>query len=232
LLVITVISPLLAWQSRRGPLWRIVVAFVVRIAVESIISSESRLVYLVPIAVAMAVGLLAQSPQRLPRQLSKGTQTLALAGLGVLAALGLTAFPSQVSYYGSFVPQGTVSALDWIQSHTARNALMLVAPIDGVPFGWWVEGYARRPSLVAAADAWLYVPRERTRSGEAVRLLTAPDVLAQGNLNRDRRAGVDWIVLPWSWGGITMAQLQGFRAEHPRAIVYSNNALAVIELPR
>jgi hypothetical protein len=141
-------------------------------------------------------------------------------------------FPAQVAFYGSFVSDGAISGLNWIQSHTKQNSLLLVAPVNGVPFGWWVEGYARRASLTAAANEWLNVPTERARSLEAVRLLTASDVLDNSSLTADRRAGIDWIVLPSAWGGVTPAQVRAFEVSHREATVYHSTALTVIEVPR
>jgi hypothetical protein len=232
LLAVTVLAPLLTWRSRKGPLWPMAVALVVGLGVQLLVSSESRLVYLVPMAVVVAIALVARDLASLPRPARWGAKWIGAGCLGALAALGLAAFPSQIAYYGTFVPPGTVPALDWIAHHTPSDELMLVAPIDGVPFGWWVEGYARRPSLVGSAPQWLNVPRERTRAGEATKLLTAKDVLAPANLASDRKAGVSWLVLPKAWGGVTRAQLSGFQRRNPHATVYQNEALVVLNVPR
>jgi hypothetical protein len=232
LLVVAALAPLLPWKPRRTPLWRLSTALVIGVVIEMLASSQQRFVYLVPVAAAVALGRLAEMLKGLQPVLQVGALALGGIWLGVLMVAGLTLFPAQIAYYGSFVRSGTVSALDWIRANTPPNSLMLVAPINGEPFGWWVEGYARRASLVASADEWLNVPQERERALEAVRLLTASDVLSPACLKADRRAGVDWLVLPTAWGGVTRAQLTTFRRGYPHTTVFHNRAMIVVEVPR
>ncbi|MGH9045310.1 MAG: hypothetical protein ACRDVP_10855 [Acidimicrobiales bacterium] len=231
LLVLSLVVPILSWRSRRTPLWRLSTALIGGVILETSASSQARFVYLVPLAAAVALGQLVESIRTFDVRTRIGLHALGATWLGALAVAGLMLFPAQISYYGSFVRPGTVSGLDWIRTHTPANSLMLVAPINGEPFGWWVEGYGRRASLIASADEWLNVARERTRALEAVRLLSSPDVLSAPNLSADRRAGVTWIVLPTAWGGVTTAQLHGFENEHPHAVVFHNPALVVVQIP-
>jgi hypothetical protein len=232
LLVLALAAPLMTWPFRHSALWRLSMAFVGAFVGQSLISSEPRLVYIVPLTVATAMALLVQSVVRVSRTYRWPSYAVGALAFGYLAGVGLSTFPSQVAYYGALVQPGTVAGLNWIRDHTPPKALMLVAPENGLPFGWWVEGYARRSSLVASSSQWLNVPAERTRAVEAVKLLSTPNPLANSSLVRYRHAGIGWLVLPTTWGGVSPAQLHAFRISHRTATVFRTPALTAVQVPK
>lgn len=239
LVLLAVVSPLVTFGlRRREPLWLITTATVVAMLAQALVSTEERLVYFAPLPVLFALvlcthALVATAPTvRWHRGLRTGLVTTLVAVTVYPGIRGVGMFADQVDFYGRLVPPGTVAGLDWIRDNTAGDALVLTAPIDGAPFGWWVQGYAQRPTLVASRDRWLNFPSERARARQAVGLLTTPDPLGDTTLGAARDAGVDYLVLPWAWGGLRPHQLEAFRRTSGDAIRFDNDALVVIEVPR
>ena len=133
--------------------------------------------------------------------------------------------------YARFVPRGTSTALRWVDAHTAPRDLFAVAPVAGVPFGWWVEGWGRRPSLVGSDDRWLDFPGERRRAELATRLFTGTRWPSEHALALARRSGVRWLYLPSGWGGVDRAALRAARARHPGLVAYRGPGALVLRVP-
>lgn len=239
LLTLAVLSPLLTIGARRrNNIWALTTATVLAVLVQAVISAQDRLVYFAPLGVAFAA----------TATLSEAWATRAMGGtvrrrLSMFAAAGLTfallypvapairLFHGQRDFYGAFVPKGTIEGLDWIRDHSGGGNVMLAAPINGAPFGWWVQGYARRPTIVASRDKWLNFPFERSRAQAAVAILSTPDPLDAATLHAARQRGAAYLVIPWAWGGLRRAQLTRFEDHFPGHVRFNNAALVVIEVP-
>ena len=176
-LIISGLTPLLLCgrRYRARPLWAIVTCLDISIAAEGGLLGQERLVYVTPLAVGFALALwvsvfsewhlggrLVKVVPKLPR-LKVSTALAVVLALGTLDASvsGLRFFPAQRDFYGALVPPGTVAGLDWLRDNTPRDALVAVAPENGIPFGWWVQGYGRRAALVGSEDQWLNFPSEQ-----------------------------------------------------------------------
>ena len=244
-LILTAVTPLLllARKHRVKPLWAISTALVVSLIAEAVLSDQDRLVYIAPVAVSFVLVLWLS-------ELNNGTWSISelrIAGrvpvvLAINAAVvavvlfasakGLTFFPAQRDFYGSTEPTGTISGLDWLREHTPPDSLVAVAPINGAPFGWWVQGYGRRPALVGSEDQWLNFPQERTRANEVVAMLSESDPLNASVMTTARRLGVQYILLPWAWGGLSQENLTAHEKANPGSVVFDNNAVVIVRVTR
>ena len=244
-LVLAALTPLLLFGRRHlaNPLWPVCAALIVSLIAEALLSGQARLVYLAPIAVAFALVLwlseLAKGnwPITSHRIAPRVTGGLALNVLVVVAVAfvsvkGLMFFPVQRDFYGAYDPPGTIAGLDWLRHHTPADSLVAVAPIDGAPFGWWVQGYGRRAALVGSEDEWLNFPQERARANEVVAMLSEPDPLDASVMTVAHRLGVQYVLLPWAWGGLSQAQLAVFEKRNPGSVVFNNTAMVIVRVGR
>lgn len=239
LLILALASPVATLAARRrNLLWPLTTAMVLAMVVQALVSSQERIVYFAPIVVGCAIVLATDELVRLRARPGKHRRLVtAVLGALVVAAVyptiqGARLFPAQRDFYGAFVPKGTVEALDWLRANTNSDEVVLAAPIDGAPFGWWVQGYGRRPTIVTSRDRWLNFPSERERARQGVALLSTPDPLDEATLAAARRLGIDYLVLPWTWGGLTHRQVAEFDRSFPGSVLFDNDALVVIEVPR
>lgn len=246
-LLLTLLTPvmLIIKRYRNRPLLAIASALDLSLIASGIVSSQDRLVYLAPIGVGFAmVWWLSLVPWgrrqtvtwraghdiSVPAGSTVAIGVLAAAAVALAAWRGLAFFPIQRAFYGANQPPGTLAGLDWVREHTPSNALIAVAPVNGGPFGWWVEGYARRDALVGSELEWLYFPQERARAKEVVSLLSEPDPLAPAVLARARKLDIQYLLLPWNWGGLLPADLAVYRSLHPGSVVFDNAAMVVIQV--
>jgi hypothetical protein len=107
----------------------------------------------------------------------------------VLGAVGLTVVLSLVaSGYGRYdaatdwyrvVDYGEIEALDHLKE-VARPDDLVVASVGqhGLQVGWWVQGYAERPTYPAGSVAFLASPQERTQGARANLVFEQPVVTA------------------------------------------------------
>lgn len=242
-LILTAVTPLLlsARRHRANPLWPIATALIVSLIAEAIVSGQDRLVYLAPIAVSLALVLWLSELRNgswsiSNRRILTGVRWRVVMNATVLTAVilmsvkGLAFFPAQRAFYSAIEPPGTVAGLDWLRKHTPPDALVAVAPINGAPFGWWVQGYGRRPALVGSEDQWLNFPEERARANEVVAMLSEPYALDASAMATARRLGVQYILLPWAWGGLTQTELATNERLNPGSVVFENAAMVIVKV--
>jgi hypothetical protein len=242
-LIITAITPLLLSRRKHlaNPLWAVCAALIGSLIVEAAVSGQDRLVYLAPIAVSFTLVLWLSELDRgawptTDRRIGTVVSFRALIHAGVVAAVvllsvkGLAFFPAQRAFYGAIEPPGTVSGLDWLRNHTPGDSLVAVAPINGAPFGWWVQGYGRRAALVGSEDQWLNFPQERARANEVVAMLNEPDPLDASVMTAARRLKVQYILLPWAWGGLSQTDLAAYEQRHPGSVVFDNQAMVIVHV--
>ena len=102
---------------------------------------------------------------------------LLVAGISMFFAIvvaGLGAYEGTADWY-RLVDRPELSALDKLQSASGRQDLVLAARgHNGMPVGWWIEGYGERP----------------TYSGHDVRFLAFPDEREQAEIANDIFGGV------------------------------------------
>jgi hypothetical protein len=164
------------------------------VALLGLLSGEARFGYLLPTAITISIcGAATLWSKRF---------LLALIASMVAIGLGLapTRFARQVDFYSRFAPSGVLSAGDWLSTHVAEADIVLCAPVDGVPTGWWLEA-AGINTLVASRDDWLFFQSERAEAQLANDLLTSADWPEQADIGRLIVAGVKWVVIPDGWNG-------------------------------
>lgn len=243
-LILTAVTPLLLWgrKHRANPLWAVATALIVSLAAEASFSGQDRLVYLAPIVVSFAFvlwlsefsnGTGSISDHRIvPRvPVRVAISAAALTAVALMSVKGLAFFPAQRAFYGSIEPPGTVAGLDWLRNHTPADSLVAVPPVNGAPFGWWVQGYGRRVALVGSEDQWLNFPDERTRANEAVVMLSESDPLDASALAAANHLGVQYILLPWAWGGLSQTDLTAYEQRNPGSVVFDNAAMVIVHVP-
>jgi hypothetical protein len=226
--VLAVVAPAATWSSRFDPLWAASTAMTVTAALAALAFAEARFSYLAPTAALVGAATLAawsRGPFRILLAVAVVTGVLVI----VVAAPGT--MHEERDLYARFVPRGTSTALRWVDAHTGPRDLFAVAPVAGVPFGWWVEGWGRRPSLVGSDDRWLDFPGERRRAELATRLFTGTHWPSEHALDLARRAGVRWLYLPSGWGGIDRAALRAARSRHPGLVAYRGAGALVLRVP-
>lgn len=236
-IVCTALAPfvLAATRVRRHALWAPSVALVLAGVVQAVTSGEDRLVYFVPVVAAFVLVLLADTAMRHPlRRRARRPRVVVAGAIGcamvVAAVAGLGYFPAERDFYARLTPPGTAEGLDWIRRSTPSDAVLLVAPVHGAPFGWWVQGHARRSAYVASEDRWLNFPEERRRAREAVSILSTDDLFDPTVTRRLTRLGIDHLVLPRAWGGVTDDQLLALTKTNPGALAHDGTAIVVVDV--
>ena len=231
-IVCALLLPLVLWRERHRPLWLVSASLSLVLTLVAVASPEPRFAYLVPLLVVAAGGLLASSGPLTTRPLLHrlGVTVLAI-GLAASAVRGLDTFPGQVRYYGSYVPAGTIEALDDLRSGASRDAVVLVPPVRSIPFGWWIEGYGQREAFVGSSPQWLNFPRERQRAALAVRLFSAADVLSDRWLAAVGAEGMDVVYLPANYDGTDTMVWQALMNRRPELVLHSSPAALILKVP-
>jgi hypothetical protein len=232
--ILTALTPLL-WSRRKDPLWLLVNAILIADVVVTLQTGEARLAYMMPLDVACALGLWSNvlADSELARiKIARIAGQFAFVGVtAAVIVAGLAMFPAQRTYYGDrIIYPGTVTAIDWLRGNTPATALVAVAPTDGLPFGWWVEGLGHRATLTGSSETYLNFPDERERAREAVSLYSlAPDQTAL-LLEQSARLGVSYLFVPRAWGGATTSAVGTFAAANPSAVVFVNSGAMIIKV--
>lgn len=231
-LLLALAAPLVLVRQRRQPLWLLCVGLLYADVASVWLTGETRLAYLAPLGIVVGTGLLAgQLPQILSRRGSVGASTVLSIALVLAIVAGVRQFPAQRHYYGErLVPVGATAAMDWLRRRTAPDALVAVAPVDALPFGWWVEGYGRRATLTAASEAYLNFPRERARARLSVALFSLTDSSAADFERQARRIGVDYLYLPADWNGLRGSSAERYLRAHPARVVYADPAATIVRV--
>lgn len=242
-LVLTLGTPLmlLRHRHRSDPAVQVMAALTATVLAGATVSDPNRLVYLAPLAVAMAIAVWLEAvgrryrtrAERAPSRVLTTPAWVAAALVAMVAAAsvrGLLFFPTQRHFYGAFDPPGMIAGLDWLRHNTPTTTLVAVTPIDGAPFGWWVQGYGQRAALVGSEDRWLNFPDERHRADEALALFSHPDPLAPAVFVTARALHVDYLLIPWSWGGLRLSDFRAFLHQNPAAVVYAGQGMVIVRV--
>jgi hypothetical protein len=229
LAALALIAPILTWPARRDPLWAASTALSIVAVFAVAFVREARFAALVPTASVMGAALLLAHGIR-------GTARVVVTALVGVAAVGvLLAAPALMvderDAYATFVPLGTGDAIRWLDRHSQPDDFVAVAPIAGVPFGWYVEGWARRPSYVAGDPSWLAFPGERARAAAATAVFSGRAWPRESSLSGARRLGVRWLYVPTGWHGIDPATLHDAERRHPGLAAYRGRGAIILRVP-
>jgi hypothetical protein len=175
-----------------------------------IIVRETRLFFLLPIAICAALGawwkLLVDARGVVAKSFDGVLIAAMTLTLVVETTLGLAVFPSQVQWYATLTP-GVVSGLNELDRVAPRDAVLAVSPApkqgsdqQGWPLGWWVEGLLDRPTYFASDLQWLNTADERRRATLANEIFS-PTEGVTGAVQLARAKGIRYIVVATGWAG-------------------------------
>jgi hypothetical protein len=228
LALVAVTAPLATWRMRAEPLWSASGAMTVVGLVPVLVADDARFSALAPVAIVVAGAWLGARAARPVRRVC--IPIVAVAAL-VVAVEAPGVMVDQRDRYAAFVPPGTARAMTWVDAHTAPSDRFVVAPVDGAPFGWLVEGWAQRPSLVGGDPSWLAFPDERHRAAQATRVLTGTAWPQDEAFAAARRLGATWIYLPTGWDGVDRTAMAAAVRAHPGLVAYHGPGAVVIRVP-
>lgn len=255
LIVASLLVPIALRRAWRTVGWRLTVSALVAVVAGSVLSREARFLYFLPLVCVLAVALwlaeVVESPDEAPaiaddpfapapavagpgRWRSPATAPLARWALAVLVALaavqavtGLRYFRDQRDFYGILTPD-TFAALEWLRSETPPDTVVGVSTVDDAPVGWWVEGFAERPTYYASRLQWLAYPDEIRRATVANEVFELP-FPTTGSLARAREAGLDLLVVPLASNRVDRDDLDRFLADHPEVVVFRNDDALILD---
>ena len=232
-IVFSLLLPVVLWRERRRPLWLMTASTATLMGAVALLSPEPRFAYILPLTVAAAFGLLFScGPLNVFPALRALGACLLILGITVTSVRGLAVFPDQMRYYGSIIPAGTQTALDDLRAKTDPDAVVLVPPVRGLPFGWWVEGYGRRSAIVGSSAMWLNFGVERERAALSVDLFSQTDVLSDRWFAVLADAGIDVVYLPANYDGISEETRQVAATMKAGRVVHFSDAALVMTVPR
>jgi hypothetical protein len=227
--------PVVLYDRRRSRLWLVSTAVTVALVTLFALLRDERVVYGLPLAGALAVGLLLHEGVG-PRGTSVVTATVrrrrvvvsvaATALVVAQAVAGARLFDDQLRYY-AVAGGGVGDAVVWLRHDTEPGTLVAVAPVRAAPVGWWVEGAGRRPALVASALRWLSFPDERERARVA-NAIFGRDFPTADQLALAEASGVDLLLVPKAWSGYARDALHDAVERGAVSIRYENADVVVL----
>ena len=167
------------------------------VAISAEVSYQTRQLYLLPVAAAVAAGLLVAAAVRSPaRATAIASAAIALGTLGVWV-LATRAFDTRAKEAVRFYNQldsDQLSAIDWIKAHGGTVA---VAPrvddfYEGVHTSWLIEGLANVRAIGAGQGFVNQYASERSESDAAVEMIGGTTGEVRANLLKTQ--GADGVV--------------------------------------
>lgn len=233
-LVVAIACLLVLVDRRQHPLWLLPASLMAALTVLVAFTREPRFLYLAPIAVVLALGLLYDEVVAWVPGLRRWLPLLLGVALAYQSIAGLALFPAQRRSYAVLDP-GVVAGIDWLTENAPAGSVVAVTPVRDSPLGWWVEGLGRRPTLPAAALRWLHFEDERARARVANQIFEAGFVRQFPNdasLERAARSGASHLLVAKAWAGYAASPTERFRRAHPQAFVFENQSVVILRVPR
>ena len=122
-----------------------------------------------------------RKPPKTPFPISKKTLTAVLLSVLVVGVLftPLFALPyvgvAEVNFF-QLMNQSEYQAIQWVKTNTPSNAVF----VTDAEFGWWLSGFAQRPTLSAVDPQYLILQHEIKPAAVARNLLTADYLIENG----------------------------------------------------
>lgn len=224
--------PFMLRHRRNLATWSIATSLLVGTGLATVLTRQTRFLYLLPVATVLALAVWAQeastrwrSTPRRVRMASAG----AAAVVAVQLALGINFFTLQRDYY-AVLDRDLVAGIDWVRTSTPPGASVAVTTgRNDHLLGWWVEGLSERRTLFASRLVWLNYDDERQRARTA-NALFAKGFPGTPALASARREGIDYVLIAKSWPGYDDGGLADFRNGDPRGVAYENDSVVVLRL--
>ncbi|MEY2418332.1 MAG: hypothetical protein QOG90_1012 [Actinomycetota bacterium] len=219
-----VIGVLLLWSHRRDPVWRVGAALLLPSLVAVAVWPETRLAYFLPTAVVLGAAVWATAEDS-----GRSIAVPLLASAALIAQLAV--FPSTSSLqqrrYQALTPE-LLRGIDWLRSQTPPNSTVVVTPLrTAPPLAWWIEGVARRRTLAASSDAWVYFPVERRNAAKAARVLSA-GVPTPATLAAARRFRADFVFVDKGWSDYQSGRIASLKRELPGVVAFENRGVVIL----
>ena len=214
LIALLAVAGWVAVLSRREHACAVVTAMNIT-AVLGLFANETRVGYLLPTALAVSSCGLATGGRRV-RQLG---MLVATSSVLTLLLVATPDFSRQVDVYGAFTPPGVLEASSWLRENAGPSDVVVVAPVDGVPTGWWVEA-SGVDAVVASREDWLFFRSERIEARLANRMLSAEAWPDADSIAVLKRCDVRWILLPGGWEGANESALAAAIARGDLAVAF------------
>ena len=229
---LSVVTPALLADRRRSPLWTVTTSLLLAVAVTFAVVGTDRVVYLAIPAIVLSLGLwpvaFSDLPSHALRRLRRGAPVVLAAFLAAQGIFGLSLFPRQRDSYRVLSP-GMVSALKWLRTETPSASIVATPAYRDVPFGWWVEGLGRRPSLTASPLRWLYFENERERARVANDIFR-DDAPTPATLAAARAGGANYVLVPKGWDRYSPSGAERLRQEAPDLVAYESPAAIIVRV--
>ncbi len=230
-LTATLLMPLALWHRRSTAAWTVATSLLLGAIGATVITRQSRYLYLLPVATAVGLAVWAQEIAAhrhrlgLPREIVAGT----LGGvLAVQLVLGMNFFHLQRDYYG-VLDRNITSAVRWLGGTPDTSSVAVTTGQHDELLGWWVEGLSQRRTFFASQLVWLNFEDERYRARKANDLF-GPGFPGATTFPLALRDGIDYILIAKSWPDFDRARLSAFCHEHPDAIVFENPSAVILRV--
>ena len=166
------------------------------VTVAGVMLGDVRFVAGVPTSVAAAAVLLHG-----PRLLAALVRAVAVAGLLVIATVGVGTQSTQLGFYAQFAPERILDDADRIATIVPAGVTVAVPPVAGAPVGWWLEARGVDAAVASRSD-WLSFPAERDAASDVLAVFTAPSWPDESTGVAACAIGAPWLYVPTEWGGM------------------------------
>ncbi len=207
-LPLALMTPLLCWNRRSSPIWRLQVSVMLAALGMLALTRESRYLYLFPIIGALGIAVWLSRLVELRAWARRRGNLGVVQAVGITAALlvaggqvqgGLAQFANQREFYGVLTP-GIVDAIETADQLAGDDGTIAVPSLGDAPIGWWVEALSDGDVLYGSPLRWLNFPDEVDRAKVANEIFD-PAFPGDSTLDLLNRHGVDVLVVPtrWAW---------------------------------
>jgi hypothetical protein len=234
-LLLALVSPLVLLVRRGRPLAAAATAVLIPTAGALLLLRELRVLFLLPLAIALGLGAIWRLPATSHRPMFGGLDKGLIAGMSLALALesglGIRVFQQQVQWYSALSPE-LITGLRQLDAVAPRDAVLAVSPAanpshqDGWPMGWWVEGLLDRPTYYASNLEWLNFADERSRASLANEMFSQSQGVS-GAIRLARKNHISYLVVATGWTGYRLWVSTGGLLEGTRIVINSDTILVI-----
>ena len=171
----------------------------------------------------MSIAALSSSPARGLGWIALGCLTTVI--FWTIASSGNDRLHDATTYYRT-VDEPAHQALRYLRTETDRGSIVLAGTnARGMPYGWWIEGYAERATLIEMNPDLLFFTTERAQV-EVVRRMLDPETSDQDLRRLLTAYEVGYVFIDRNAGARYEALLS--RVEH--CVVFENESYSIARL--
>ena len=118
-----------------------------------------------------------------------GVVTMAIVLVAFLVVLGHQRTVESFDWY-RVLDDDVVEALDWMEQNVEPGSVTVASSTpQGYQYGWWIEGYSRRPAYSATDPRWLIFKEEKQQTAIANALLASASGAEAASIAEQHRIG-------------------------------------------